>query len=249
MTELDEMLLHFGVKGMKWGIRKSKDQINSKSRTIKKGTTIQNISSREFKKMDRHVYGAYTKADKLHYGDMMGNFMYNERGYKNELKVKSDIKLPSDKELVKTFLSVAKNNPKQFAKDMSRAYNDNHIFSEKTAKHFERKINKVPSEYTKRGEKLAKSYISELVSNKAAKSRAEFFGGLIKKGYDGMSDVNDRDQINGTQDPLIIFNPNKSLGSVKSVKLTKQDLERYAKMTTFNKEYSKSRKDLSEIQR
>jgi len=82
-------LLHFGTVGMKWGTRRSKDQINSQSRTIKRGTEIQNISSRRLDptKMTR-LYTAYTKYDKDSYTDLMGNFMYNERGYKNTFVVK-----------------------------------------------------------------------------------------------------------------------------------------------------------------
>lgn len=244
----EEYMLHFGVKGMKWGVRKQKDQINSRDRTIKKGTTIQNISSREFKKSDRHMYGAYTSHDKTAYIDLMGNFMYNERGYKNEFKVKKDIKIPSDKKLVETFTAIAKANPKQVAKDMAAAYNALAIFTERSAKHYEKKISKIKDADTKRGEKLTKEFISNMVNNKAAKTRAEFFGALIKQGYDGMSDVNDRDSLSGgTQDPLIIFNPNKSLGEVKSVKLTKDDLDRYSKIT-MSRQFSKSKKDLSEIQ-
>lgn len=243
-----DYILHYGVKGMKWGVRKQKDQINSKDRTIKKGTTIQNISSRKFEKKDRHMYGAYTSYDKDAYIDMMGNFMYNGKAYKNELQVKKDIRLPSDKKLVETFKELVKNNPKQVARDMAAAYNDVHIFRTKKAKYYEKKLSKIDDNYTRKGEKLSKEFISNMVSNKAAKSRAEFFGMLIKKGYDGMSDVNDRDPNSGAQDPLIIFNPKKSLGNVRSIKLEKDDLERYYKMFLFSDETKQRRKDLSEVQ-
>lgn len=249
MNELEDVLQHFGVKGMKWGVRRQKDIINSKDRTIKKGTTIQNITSREFKNNNRHLYAAYTSYDKTAYADLMGNFMYNEKGYKNEFVVKKDINIPSDKKLIENFIALAKSNPKQVSKDMSNAYNDLHVFSTKSAKNFERKISKINSSESLRGEKLAKQYISLMVSNKAAKSRAEFFGGLIKQGFNGMSDINDRDSIGGgTQDPLIIFNPSKVLGDVKSVKLTKEDLDRYDKIASFNKEFSKQRTNLKEVQ-
>lgn len=41
-----EYLEHFGVTGMKWGVRKQKDKINSKDRTLKKGTELQNVSEK-----------------------------------------------------------------------------------------------------------------------------------------------------------------------------------------------------------
>lgn len=247
--ELEDILQHFGTKGMKWGVRKQKDEINSQERTIKKGTTIQNISSRQLDmSKGRHMYGSYTKYDKEAYTDMMGNFMYNGKGYKNEFVVKKDIKLPNDKELVDTFVKIAKENPKQVSKDMSKAYNDCVIFFEKSPKHFEKKINKIKDADTKRGEKLAKQYISVMVSDKAAKSRAEFMGALIKKGFDGMSDVNDRDTNAGTQDPLIIFKPQSSLGKGKSMPLDKEELDKYYKKFLFEQETRKERFDLSEVQ-
>lgn len=247
-AELEDFLKHFGVKGMKWGVRKQKDKINRSTRTIKKGTEIQNISSRQYVKNGRHMYGAYTSYDKNAYTDLMGNFMYNERGYKNNFVVKKDIKIPSDKVLVNEFTAMVKRNPKMVARDMSKAYNEVSLLTSKSVKHYEKKLNKISDSDLKRGEKITKDYISILVSNKASKSRAEFFGALIKKGFDGMSDVNDRDQLWGTQDPLIIFNPNKSLGKNTGLKLTKDDLNKYAKITE-EKNHKRMGKNLSEIQR
>lgn len=245
--QVEDFLAHYGVRGMKWGSRKSKDEINSKDRTIKAKTTIQNISSRQLKGTDRHLYAAYTTYDKNAYGDLMGNFMYNQRGYKNEFVLKKDIKVPSDRKLADTFIKFAKDNPDQVAKDMSKAYNDQHIFGSKSTKHYAKKIANLDPDKIEKGEKLTKEFISSMVSSKSAKSRADFFGSLTKQGYDGMSDVNDRDGI--MQDPLIIFSPKKSLGPVKSVKLTRDDLDRYDKMVSFDKAHSQIRADLSEIQR
>lgn len=41
-------LEHYGVKGMKWGIRKQKDAINSNRRTIKSGTELQTITKGKY---------------------------------------------------------------------------------------------------------------------------------------------------------------------------------------------------------
>lgn len=247
--QVEDFLAHYGVRGMKWGVLRSKDELNSNDRTIKNGTTIQNISSRQLKNSNRHLYAAYTPYDKTAYGDMMGNFMYNERGYKNEFVLKKDIKVPSDKKLTESFIKLAKENPDRVAKDMAKAHNDLHLFSLKTPRHYTKKISNLDPDKISNGEKLAKEFISSMASSKSARSRADFFGSLTRQGYDGMSDVNDRNVVGGTQDPLIIFNPSKSLGPVKSVKLTRDDLDRYGKMVNFDKAYKQSRADLSEVQR
>jgi hypothetical protein len=235
---------------MKWGVRKKKDQINSRSRTIKKGTVIQNISSRELKsdhKRANRLYAAYTDYDKNQYVDMMGNFMYNSRGYKNEFLVKKDIKIPSDKQLVEAFIEIAKANPKQVASEMSKAYEETHMMATKMPKVYEKKISSLTDASSKESNRLAKEFVSNICSSKTKVSTNAFFANLVKKGFDAISDVNDRDQYAGTQDPLIIFNMD-AIKHKGTVKLTSKDLDYYSKYTG-SKAHKQSRKDVSGIQK
>lgn len=239
-------LMHFGTKGMRWGVRKKKDKINSIDRTIKKGTEIQNISNTSTKNKKRHMYGSYTSYDNDSYVTVM-NMMYGDKVYKNSFTVKKDIRIPSDKKLVEEFTSIAKRNPKQVAEDMAKAYNSIHRFTTKTSKHFEKKLSSIDDAYSKRGEKRTKEFISLMVSDDASRTRAHFFGSLIKRGYDGMSDVNDRD--GGAQDPLILFNTSKNLKLNKTVQLTPEDLQNYYEKTSFDKKFQKQGKKLKEVQK
>lgn len=177
---------------------------------------------------------------------MMGNFMYNGRGYKNTFMVKKDIKVASDKDIVDAFMKIVKENPEQVAKDMAKAYNENVIFMEKTAKSYQKKINKLNDPESKKARKLAEEFVSNAVlSKKAETSSNNFYAHLVKQGFDALSDINDR---KGTaQDPLIILNMDK-IDKTGSFKLTKEDLKYYADYT-MTKEVKKKKKDLSSIQR
>lgn len=240
-------LQHYGVKGMKWGVRKAKDDINSKDRIIKRGTEFQTITSKKYdsNKKER-MYTAYTKYDKDAYVDLMGNFMYNGTSYRNVFLANKDIKVASDQKTIDTFIKIAKANPDKVAREMSKAYNDSHTFIRKSEKTFKKKIDKISDSDSLKAQKLAKEFMStSILSSKAKDISNKFYSALIKEGYDAVSDPNDRDS--GAKDPLIIINLD-SVKQTESVKLTNDVLESYFEYTS-SKEHTSKQKDLSDIQR
>lgn len=240
-------LEHYGVKGMKWGIRKQKDAINSNRRTIKSGTELQTITEGQYQNGKRkRLYTSYTDYDKSMYVDLMGNYMYNQKGYKNTFMVKKDISVASDKDVVNEFIKLAKDNPDQVARDMANAYNDIYIFKHKTEKSYRRKISRLNDPESKRARKLAEDFVANSVlSEKAETSANKFYANLVKEGFDAISDTSDRKQ--GAQDPMIIVNMNK-LNHTGSMKLSKKDLDYYMNYSVYKK-LEKKGKDLSSIQR
>lgn len=245
MYEDPYYLQHFGVKGMKWGVHKKIDSINTSDRTIKSGTTIQNISKSEYKSGDKRIYASYTDYDKALYRDMMGNFEYNGKGYINTMHVKKDIKIPSDRKLVDEFVKMAKQDPASVAKDLASADKVNRFFA-RSEKHYSRKISSISSTDTRSAEKLTKRYIQNMSGRSSMSlSAGKFYRELSKQGYGAISDVNDR--YGSSQDPLIIFDVSNSLGKVKSTKMTPEALDAYSDYA-LSKEHKKT-KTLDRIQR
>ena len=182
----DEYLAHFGVKGMKWGVRKEsynsqKDRINSQDRVIKSGTVIQNISQRQLNTTDKRssrMYAAYTSYDKASYIDMMAGFQYDGKGYKNEFLVKKDLKIPSDKAVVKAFAETAKKNPQKVAKEMADAYNATHILARTTPRAMSKRLRDLDNPESKRTIKTSKMFVDSLVSTKMPSTSANFYSTL-----------------------------------------------------------------------
>ena len=259
---MSNYIKHHGIKGQKWGVRRFqnkdgsltpkglkryKDEVNSKERTIKKGTELQTITRGQYdhSKTSR-LYTAYTDYDKNMYKDLMGNFMYEGRGYNNTFVVKKDMKIASDQQVVDSFVKLAKDNPVQVARDMAKAYNANAVFTQRSAETYKKKISQLSDSDSKKARKLAEEFVgTTIMSKKAEVSNNNFYAYLVKQGFDAISDTNDR---KGTaQDPLIILNLDK-IGFEGSVKMTKNDLKAYSDYTN-SKEFKKSKYNASKIQR
>lgn len=261
----EDELCHWGVKGMKWGVRKYRNPDGSltlrgqrrygetNSRTLKAGTEIQNISRGKLKqtnKKSNRIYASYTDADKAEYVDLMGNFEYGNRGYKNTFKVKKDIKIASERAVVDTISEMFKENPKEMSKMMARAYNavNMPILFEKSAKGFEKKLSALAKDpESKKAMKVGRDFIKTVpMTNKSATLANDFYGRMVKKGFDAVLDTNDAyARFGKSQDPLIIFNMDK-LEKGNSVKLTKQDLES-ASDYVFSRDFKRKKRDTRTI--
>lgn len=228
-------LYHYGVKGMKWGVRKKRYNSEYDNDIIlKKGSTIQNISAKKERDLNKSmIYGAHTKKDRLnyksYYADKLKTFDGFKTVYQNDLKVVKDIKIPSQKKAVEMFKDTFSKDPEGMAKCIAKTQADLSFFGNvgKTLKMD--KGSRLYRKYMHAGEewmntKGYENFVSSLVSEKSAKARNAYFDTLIGNGYGGMLDINDINNTYKSESPVIIINPNKNLKRGSAVKLSLKEI-------------------------
>lgn len=225
-------LLHYGVKGMKWGVRKEYyNESMDRDMIIKKGTTVQNISKKKPRKINnKPVYGSHKKLDNDAYAGWYADFvdMAYGKAIKNELQVVRDIKIPSEKKAAETFYEMYKKDPKGISKSIAKSQADSMLFGNimlvrlYNQKKYEKQLMNNGEEWLK--SKGYEIFNQSIVSDRSTKARNTYFDMLMNQGYDGIRDVNDINN-SGIEEPIIYFNSKNTLKNVNSVKLTRKDIE------------------------
>lgn len=114
---MNEYLAHYGVLGMKWGIRRTPEQLGR--HTIKKGTKFYRQTVDYDEKAEGKKYVSYLKPDRDAYKGIYGDEIRGYRGYgfdkrimEKTYKAVEDIIVPSRKELLDVMDDIAFANPK-----------------------------------------------------------------------------------------------------------------------------------------
>lgn len=213
---MSKELYHYGVKGMKWGVRRYQNEDGTLTQAGKKHysrTTILDKDEYDYRdvgditvtdnsnlyrltkdkeKADGYRKYVYTETDKDYYE----NVGFANRVYKMTMTPVKDLNIAGKKETVKAFLDVHNVKLSDLNKDRMFKYdlNDTDDLSNISYKIIE-----------KFG---ARSM--DLMGNE--KLTSDMITRLQRKGYDGMVDINDVYIYNGNgRYPLILFNPKNSI--------------------------------------
>lgn len=220
----DDILEHHGIKGQKWGITRSDEQLGHRPSAkpgdvvLKRGTKFQRITTASNTGYTTGVYTSYKISDKDLYKGVLGRMRVTEILKENgdvklnemTMTARKDIRLPSKQTRIDEFKKLYEKDPQ----GVMNLINDHEIsrYNRKASNEFDSSNDhKAKSMYEKFNDSLALG-----TNSKYGNVIQKYYDNLSKKGYDAIPDENDiRLSTFKAQAPIIMFDTKKSIGSTK----------------------------------
>jgi hypothetical protein len=229
----EEDLVHYGTKGMRWGVRKKPTYIDRKAfrgrnlqkeniRVLEKGSTVHHVTvDPKLAPRVGGLYVSYTEADAKTYRTEYKTFLEVMRDadkvFEYDMKATEDIITPSKQKKIDTFLEMHRSksseqlitamgkNKMQSSWGLGIAKYFGYDRTDKVTKKYREMIN---SDNPRVQQKAFNDFAQFLVWE--PKIRKNYFAKLAKEGFNAMYDDFDMGQAY-SKEPLIVFDPSKTL--------------------------------------
>ena len=229
----NQPIIHYGVKGMKWGVKRKQDELDrlagraykletleNGDKRLAKGSSVRRISAHPKDEKKGYAYVSFRNSDVKGYRKEITHWIWENNhipSFELHMKTKDAILIPSEYTKVKTFLDI---------------YADEKVSKIEMAKiHESSKTDKNEIGLFGKPQRLAIRLIDQGVPKDIAKIyavfsmalykdndlKARFFDDLKKKGYGAIEDF--EDSYSHRIQPLIVFERENSLKVVSSKKL------------------------------
>lgn len=238
-------LCHYGIKGMKWGVRRTPEQLGHKIKSrirpgdvvLEKGTKFQRIATTSNSGYTTGVYTSYKNADKDLYKGVLGRmrvtYLLKEHGdvklSEITMTAGKDIRLPSKETRLAEFRKLSKSDPK----GVSDLINDHET------SRYNKKYKNYDQKYIEKNQQTVYQKFNDALAlgtnSKYGNVIQKYYNNLSKQGYDAIPDENDiRLSTFKAQAPIIMFDTKKSIG-----KTTSRDLSASEVFSAYNRSIGK----------
>lgn len=238
-------LMHFGVKGQQWGVRRGPPYPIEKGSGVKirKGTKFSRLSLYDEKDAKGHAYVTYEHEDVDRYKGFFGAQLKakafvqkNSKVLVHDMEAKEDLISPSQKERINTFLEIYKDNPAYVGKRLGEYHKTGEWHANAYGPKFYYKMKYAKLKDSDLIEKGYKTFVKAIGGD--AELRSAYFDKLRAKGYNFIRD----DQDSGVQgvSPSIIIDREKSLKYNGNRELTTKEI--YDNYRKYGKYLDKERR-------